>query len=110
MNEQRKRRRIHPLVRGAASLIAISVLLSLSTFAVRFCLGLFMVGDQFILAKPGDVQTMVTEPADTPDVPVNTEPVGIREVGRARMLATGDLMMHMPIVRSSQKDGQYSFD
>ena len=110
MKETRKRRRIHPLVKGAASLIAISVLLILSTFAIRFCLGLFMVGDQFILAKPGDVQTLVTEPVDTPDTPVNTEPAGIREVGRANILATGDLMMHLPIVRSGLKDGAYSFD
>lgn len=110
MSQPRKPKKTYPVLKLFGSLILISVLLILSTYAVRFCMGLFVTGDQFILSNPDGVTPAATESGNNPDAPQSTEPEGVREVGRATILATGDLMMHMPTVRSGYKDGTYDFD
>lgn len=109
MNEKRRRRRVNPVVKGIGSLILIGILLFLGTYAVRFCLGLFMVGDDYILSVPGETVPVVTEPEEE-NVTEPTESGEIREVGRATVLVTGDLMMHMPTVRSGYSGGEYNYD
>lgn len=109
MNEKRRRRRMNPVLKGIGSLILIGILLFLGTYAVRFCLGLFVAEDEYILALPGETTPVVTEPAQA-DVTEPTESGEIREVGRATMLVTGDLMMHMPTVRSGYSGGEYNYE
>ncbi len=109
MRESRKRRRTYPLLKGIFSLIMICILLLLGTYAVRFCLGLFVVGDDYILHLPGETMPVATVP-QTPEETLPGDSGQVREVGRARILATGDLMMHMPTVRSGYRDGAYNFD
>lgn len=109
MREPRKFRGLHPLVKLFGSLVLMGLLLYLGTFAIRFCMGLFVKGDDFILQLPGETRPVATEPQQ-PDVTAPTESQEVREVGRATVLATGDLMMHLPIVRSGKTDDGYNFD
>ncbi len=106
MSEPRKRKRPHYFLKAIGSLIMIAVLLVLSTYAVRFCMGFFVVGDGFILTLPGETRPAATEPNVLSPQETTTE---VREVGRADLLATGDLMMHLPTVRSGKTDGGYDF-
>ena len=106
---RRRRRRIHPIVRLAGSLVMVGILVFLSTFAIRYCLGLFAEGD-YILSVPGQVtpQSPEQEPQET--IPEGTTPTAVMEIGRANILASGDLMMHMPIVRSGKTGDGYNYD
>ena len=106
---QKPKFRIHPLIRLGASAIMIGVLLYLGSFALRFCLGLFVTGEEYIISLPGETVTLSTEPAEDTHNTEPTESDEIREVGRATILTTGDLMMHMPTVRSGYSGGQYDF-
>lgn len=110
MKERRGRRGVHPLLKGTVSLILIAALLYLGTFAIRFCLGLFMPGDKYIMSLPGETKPAVSQPTEPGQETEPTEIPGIYETGRATVLATGDLMMHMPTVRSGYKNGEYNFD
>lgn len=111
MTQPRRKRPspVLPILRLAGSAILIAVLLYMGSLAIRFCLGLFVTGDKYILDVPGETVSLATEPEDTPDSTAPTESDGVHEIGRATILTTGDLMMHMPTVRSGYSDGQYSY-
>lgn len=111
MTQPRRKRPspILPVLRLAGSAILIAVLLYMGSLAIRFCLGMFVTGDKYILDVPGQTVTLATEPEDESDSTAPTESGAVRETGRATILTTGDLMMHMPTVRSGYSDGQYSF-
>jgi len=110
MSENRKRRKVSPVLKTAGSLILIAVLLFLGTYAVRFCLGLFIDDRDYILSKPGETLPPATEPmTDDPEI-TPTESDVVTETGRATILATGDLMMHLPTVRSGRNGSEYNFD
>ena len=109
MSENRRRRRGYPVLKGIGSLILIGILLFLGTYAVRFCLGLFVADEEYILSMPGETKPPVTEPVEE-DAAQPTESDEVRETGRATMLVTGDLMMHMPTVRSGYSGGEYNYD
>lgn len=104
---KRKKRQLHPVIKGVFSLIVIAALLYLSTFAFRFCLGLFLEGD-YIVQLPGQDPPVVSQQPREDNTP--TEPGAIEEVARANILVAGDLMTHMPIVNSGESDGEYNFD
>ena len=54
-------------------------------------------------------ETETTEPTDPPTEPTLPEPEHV--VSTATVSATGDVLMHMPVVNSgAQKDGGYNFD
>ena len=107
MTQPRRKRPspVLPILRLAGSAILIAVLLYMGSLAIRFCLGLFVTGDKYILDVPGETVSLATEPEDTPDNTAPTESDGVHEIGRATILTTGDLMMHMPTVRSGYSDG-----
>ena len=109
MSEKRRRRRIHPAVKFLGSLLVIAALLYAGNFAVRFCLGLFMTGEDYILMDPGDVIAQPTEGQVSPGENEPTESDVLHETGRAKILVTGDLMMHLPTVRSGKTDDGYDF-
>ena len=111
MSEKRKRRSVSPWIKGAGSLVLIAMLLFLGQYAIRFCLGLFVTGEDYILSLPGETlpaATQPTEPGSAEQQP--TESDAVHETGRARILAAGDLMMHLPTVRSGKTSDGYSFD
>jgi len=109
MSEKRRRRRIHPSIKLIGSLILIAALLYLGNYAVRFCLGLFLTGEDYILMNPDEVITQPTEAMISGGETVPTESDVLHETGRANLLVTGDLMMHMPTVRSGKTDDGYDY-
>lgn len=112
MSQQRKRKRkhIHPLIKGIFSLAVIALILYLSTFAVKFCMSLFMEGD-YIVQVPGQESPVVSQTLrEDEEAAAPTDPGVIMEVSRSTVLATGDLMAHLPIVRSGETGSSYNFD
>lgn len=115
MRETRKKERwrLHPVLKGLGSVIVLAVILSLSVYAFKFCMGLFMTGD-YIVTLPGQDSPIVyrsnTTKKDPLSVPVSTEPGAVTEVSRATITVAGDLMMHMPIVNSGATSGSYSYN
>ena len=109
MLDFRKIRKLTPMAKGIGSLVLVAALLILGSFAVRFCLGLFVADERYILALPGETVSLARDASELDtDIPV-TEPAQT-QVRRATVLTTGDLMMHMPTVRSGAKDGSYSYE
>lgn len=108
--KKKEKKELQPWVKLVGSAIMIGLLLFLGNFAVRFCLGLFVTGDDYILSHPGQSVATPTEPGDAPENTLPPESDEVREVGRASILATGDLMMHMPTVRSGNQNGSYNFE
>ena len=108
-NERRqKRRRIHPAIRFLFSVAAIALLLYLSGFAFRYCLGLFIADEDYILQLPGKGSPIVeVVPEADPEAP--TVPGTVTQTGRATVLVAGDIMTHMPIVRSGKTGDGYDF-
>ena len=102
---RRRRRRIHPIFKFLFSLAAICLMLFLSTFAFKYCMGLFVAGEEYVVQLPGQDSPIVSEKVPEATVPIET--VQITEVGRATVLSAGDLMTHLPIVRSGQEDNTY---
>lgn len=110
MKERRRRISVHPVIKGIASLIAIGALLYLGTFAFRFCLGLFIADEKYIMSLPGETNPSVIAPTEPDEETTPAEDLGVYETGRASILATGDLMMHMPTVKSGYRGGEYNFE
>lgn len=105
---RRKRRRIHPAVKLLFSAAAIGLLLYLAGFAFRYCLGLFIVDEDYILNLPGKgspIVEVIPEQADE----LSGEPGTVAQTGRATIVVAGDIMTHMPIVRSGKTDNGYNF-
>ena len=110
-----KNRKIHPLIRITFGLIAIALLLFLSISAVKFCMSLFLTGD-YIVRIPG-MDSPVLYQSMNQQIVTNlneaTEPAPgsttVTEVSRATVTIGGDIMMHMPIVRSGAVEGGYNF-
>ena len=110
MSQRRKpsNTRVKTLFRVFISLVAIAVMLYAGKMAVKFCLGLFV--DGFVVTLPGYESPIISES----DIPKATAPKDgdhtvIVEVARADMLATGDLMLHLPIIRSAKSGKTYDF-
>ena len=106
---RRKRRRIHPVIRFLFSTAAVALLLYLSGFAFRYCLGLFIVNEDYVVQLPGQDSPVVQvqpekEHAETPE-----QSDTVFQTGQATVLAAGDLMTHLPIVRSGKTSDGYDF-
>lgn len=103
-------RGLHFTVRLLASLIALALIFVMGYAAITFCLGLFADGDH-VVQLPGQESPVVT----LSDIPKATEPVYIDpsqvvEITRADIVVAGDVMLHMPIVRTNQTSDGYYFD
>ena len=108
-NERRhKRRRIHPVIKFLFSIAAIAFLLYLAGFAFRYCLGLFIVNDDYILQLPGKGSPIVeVVKVDSPED--SADPDNVTQTGRATILVAGDIMTHLPVVRSGKTGDGYDF-
>ena len=102
-----RRRRIHPILKFLFSLAAIGLMLYMATFAFRFCMGLFLEGEEYVVQLPGEDSPIIESVPE--ETETSTEPVQITESSRATVLAAGDLMTHMPIVRSGKSGNGYNF-
>ena len=108
-NEHRRnRRRLPPGARFLLSAASVCFLLFLSGFAFRYCLSLFVVGDEYLIHLPGRDPIAQVDPNQGLDLfgSANT----VTQTGRATVLATGDLMTHIPIVRSGASGTGYNYE
>ena len=105
---RRKRRRIHPVIRLLFSVAAICLLLYLAGFAFRYCLGLFIADENYILQFPGkDSPIVEVVPEQDPDLSGDS---GIlSQTGRTTIVVAGDIMPHLPVIRSGQINDSYDF-
>lgn len=115
MRKRNEKRTASPVLRILGGLIALAIILFLGSYAVKFCASLFMRGD-YIVKVPGMDSPVLYQPIDQqiiPDLNEATEPVPedhtVREVSRATVTVCGDVMMHMPIVRSAKTNEGYDF-
>ena len=108
-NEHRQtRRRLTPGARFLLSVAAVVFLLFLSGFAFRYCLSLFVVGDEYLIHLPGRDPIAHVDPNQGLDVFGSSNTV--TQTSRATILAAGDLMTHLPIVRSGYWSTGYNFE
>ena len=101
---------VYHTVRTVAALIALAVIFFTAKAAITFCLGLFADGNH-VVQLPGQDSPIVS----LNDIPDSTEPVYIDpsqvvEIARADFTVVGDVMLHMPIVRTNQTSDGYNFD
>lgn len=113
MKEKRQRRKRQPnlFLKCLVSVVALGAIVYFGSMAIKFCLSLFAVGD-YVVTFPGETSPVVQKPAYTATEPVdeNTGYVPPSEVARADLVVTGDLMLHLPIVRSGRVGNTYNFD
>ena len=102
------RRRLTPGVRFLLSAVSVCFLLFLSGFAFRYCLSLFVVGDEYLIRLPGRDPIAQVDPNQGLDLFGSSNTV--TQTSRATILAAGDLMTHLPIVRSGAVGNDYNFE
>lgn len=103
-----------PILRLAVSALALVLIVVLGINAVKFCMGLFLTGDYFVnfpgAESPVVYQAMEEIPVTEPPQTEPPAPGMVTEVSRATIAVGGDIMMHMPTVRSGKVDGGYNYD
>lgn len=115
MKEKKKKtvaisRDVYTAVRVLTYLIVLLVMIFVGQGAVTFCLGLFADGDH-VVRLPGQESPVITLESDSDALkPIPIDPSQLVEVTRANIAVAGDVMLHMPIVRSAQTAEGYSFD
>ena len=105
---RQNRRRLTPGVKFLLSAVSVCFLLFLSGFAFRYCLSLFVVGDEYLIRLPGRDPIAQVDPNQGLDLFGSSNTV--TQTSRATILAAGDLMTHLPIVRSGAEGTGYSFE
>lgn len=114
MNEQEKNEiYIHPTVRRVlqilgAVLVVLTLYLSAKT-AFTFCLGLFADGDYVVQLPWQDSPVVSLQDIPKQSKNIYVDPSQVMEIARVEIAVAGDLMMHMPIVRTSQTMDGYDF-
>lgn len=97
-------------IRFVAILLVLLLVFFTGRAAIRFCLGLFADGD-YIVQLPGqDSPIVAMSDISKPTEPVYIDPSQVVEIARANFTLAGDVMLHMPIVRSSENADGYNFD
>lgn len=113
MSEHRKHEKwyLHPALKVTGSLVVACLLVVFGASAVRFCLSLFMPGD-YVVSFPGFRPEVVYNPVSNGTTNQNN-PVQdsefVYETARADILVAGDMMVHMPVVRSTLSGNEYNF-
>ena len=104
---------IHPTVLRVLRIVG-TVLVLLAVYlsakvAITFCLGLF-AGSDYVVQLPWQDSPVVTmENADDPQT-ISIDPSQVAEIARTDLAVAGDVMLHLPIVRTCQTDDGYDFD
>lgn len=114
MNEQdRNDFYIHPTVLRilrltGTVLVLLAVYLS-AKVAITFCLGLF-AGGNHVVQLPWQESPIVSLEDHAASKNNYIDPSQLAEVARTDLVVAGDVMLHMPIVRTSQTMDGYDFD
>lgn len=103
-------REMHQAVRFMAAVLALALILFTGHGAITFCLGLFADGD-YIVQLPGQESPLV-DLSNVPQThtPIYYDPDQVVEIARADFAVAGDVMLHLPIVRSARAGDGYDFD
>lgn len=114
-SQRRRRRRRKKSGCGTTALVFIAILLVLAAMAMVLYLWLGSGSD-----KPIDPSVETTKgssflenliPKETTTAPTETKPEPVHVISTATIGATGDILMHMPVVNNGyQSDGTYNFD
>ena len=104
---KRRRFRIHPVIKFLFSIAAICLMLYLAGFAFRYCLGLFIADEDYLVQLPGQPSPIAEVVPEKETVPAESDAITV--VGRATVMTAGDLMTHMPIVNSGKTSNGYDF-
>jgi poly-gamma-glutamate synthesis protein (capsule biosynthesis protein) len=103
-------REMHRTIRLVAILLVLALVFFTGHAAIRFCLSLFADGD-YIVQLPGQDSPIVSlSDSSKPTEPVYIDPSQVVEIARADFAVAGDVMLHMPIIRTSQTADGYNFD
>ena len=105
---RRNRRRLPPGAKFLLSAVSVCFLLFLAGFAFRFCLSLFVVGDEYLIRLPGRDPIAQVDPNQGLDLFGSAN--SVTQTGRATVLAAGDLMTHLPIVHSGASGTGHNFE
>ena len=101
-NEFEVSRRLYFAVRFIAVLLVLLLIYVVGRAAITFCLGLFADGD-YLVQFPGQKSPIVVvqdHPEENQHIYV--DPSQVVEIARAEITVAGDVMMHMPIVRTNK--------
>lgn len=103
-------RETYRAIRLVAIILALVLIFFTGRAAITFCLGLFADGD-YIVKMPGQESPIVSlSDISKPTEPIYIDPSEVVEITRADFTVVGDVMMHMPIVRTNQTADGYHFD
>ena len=108
-NEFEITRGMYVTVRFLAFALCLLMLFFVGRAAITFCLGLFASGDHLV-QFPGQESPIVSVQEQTDKQPVYIDPSQLVEIARADITVAGDVMLHLPIVRTSQTGDGYNFD
>lgn len=98
------------ILRATGKLILLAVVLFAASSTVTFCLGLFADGNH-VVQLPGQESPIVSvQRIAEVEEPVVIDPSQVVEIARADFAIAGDIMLHMPIVRTNQTSDGYNFD
>ena len=105
---------IHPAVyhilRTLGILILLAIVLFSATSAVTFCLGLFADGNHVVQLPWQDSPIVSIQEIATVQESEPIDPSEVVEIARADFAVAGDIILHMPIVRTNQTSDGYNFD
>ena len=109
-NELEITRGMYVTVRFLALALCLLMLFFVGRGAIHFCLGLFADGDHLV-KFPGQESPIVSlEDLEVKPKPVYIDPSQRVEIARANFTVAGDMMLHLPIVRTSAVADGYVFD
>lgn len=101
---------VYHMLRAIGTLILLAVVLFSATSAVTFCLGLFADGNHVVQLPGQDSPIVSLQQIVKEEEPVAVDPGQVVEIARAEFAVAGDIMLHMPIVRTNQTSDGYNFD
>ena len=109
-NEFEITRGMYITVRLLALALCLLMLFFIGRGAIHFCLGLFADGDHLV-KFPGQGSPVISmENLNAKPKPVYIDPSQRVEIARADFTVAGDMMLHLPIVRTSAVADGYVFD
>lgn len=98
------------LLRIAGMVLALLLIWNIGSSAITFCLGLFADGNHVVVRRGKESPILELHEIPEETQPVYVDPSEAVEIARAEIAVTGDLMLHMPIVRTNQTDDGYNFE
>ena len=90
--------------------LALLLIWNIGSCAVTFCLGLFADGNHVVIRHGKDSPILELHEIPEETKPVYVDPSEAVEIARAEIAVAGDLMLHMPIVRTNQTENGYNFE